>query len=766
MNVTCKTRAHLRASTRTCGHFDVSLVAFICGIGLGTPAVVHAQEPARLEEMVVTAQKRGENIQKVPLTVSAFSGDEITRASVANVKDLAKLDPALNITQGSGVIVPFMRGIGNPSGTTAGNEASAPVYIDDVYYARLTTADMALASIERVEVLKGPQGTLFGRNASAGLIQVFTRDPGPTPTGDLTFGYGNFDTKTLKFYGSMPITDRLSANLSVAGQKQGKGWGTNHLTGEETFINNYINVRSKILYEPTDSTRIRLNAYYVEEANGQGLVGGGQLFRGTVRGTPGIPAFGILPYGPIQPVFPFDKDHFYDADANLLSQMHTKSGGASVKIDQETPWFDFTSISAFRRSEGHFVSEGDHTPFNWLWYTLDNLDQEMSQEFQLKSKPEKQIQWILGAYLFNARQGFEPTAVRGDVLDITAGGVPGIHQDIYGMQTISSWATFGQATLPVVDEKTNVTLGLRYTEDKVHGRGHQELNIPNIATIPLQVPEYDKTFVFHKLTYKVAVDHRFTENVMTYASYSRGYKSGTFNTLPLDADPTRPETVDAVELGLKTELFQNRLRLNLAIYRNGVLNPQVQLIKNVAGVASVQFANAEKARTRGVEFSGQALITDDLTFRFGANYTEARFISFKDAPINTFLFVSPFGATTTSGDASGNYLPQVPRYTFTVGANYDVKTSVGSFNFDVGAAYRSSFPWETDNVLKQKAYTLVSTALTYTPSFNEHVSVRLWAENLAGERYYSNELTQTGSVGGMVAPGAPRTYGVEARYAF
>lgn len=726
------------------------------------PAADQTSENVGLADIVVTAQRRGQNLQDVPVAVTAFTSEALETKGITKAADLQLVDPSLFVSQMSGVIIPFLRGIGNPGASTPGNEASVPVYIDDVYYSRLASAYLELANIERVEVLKGPQGTLFGRNSTGGLMQVFTRDPGDSPEGSVTLGYANYDTYSGKLYAATPLGEGVAADISLAGLTQKDGWGKNLVTGKDTYRRKFYNIRSKLVLEPTDTTRIRLSGFYAYQRQNQG--NSVNIYPGTTRGYP--------LKSPLEGTQYFDPPGFFDIKENTEIFHRLRGYGASLKIDQELGFADFTSISAWRQAKEFLNYEGDHTELDWLTFPINIRDRQISQEFQLKSKPDSALTWILGFYYFNSRTKVD-VAINGDAL--TPNGLES--SNISSRQTINSWAPFAQATFPVVDDKTNITLGVRYTKDRVKGFGHQSLttltgDILTHDEAPAFVPEdYRKTFTFDKWTFKVSADHKFTDDVMAYASWSRGYKSGTFNTIPLAADPTNPETVTAYEAGIKFSLFDRRVRSNIAIFRNDIKDPQVQLVQLVETSAGptpfVAFANAKKARTKGVEFDTTVLLARNLRFDLSGQYLWAEYVDFRNAPFNVPIFAPPWGVKLAIGNASGNRLSQTPKWKLNAGFNYDMPTSVGEFSFAGQMSYRSNLKWDPDNFLTEPKLTLFSGSISFKPEFNPDLSFRLWGTNLTNEKYFNNEIPQTdtpaGDLGGV---GDPRAYGIEVRYQF
>ncbi|WP_164975545.1 TonB-dependent receptor [Sphingobium fluviale] len=361
-------------------------------------AATEEVEATQLQDIVVTAQRREQRLQDVPVAVTAFSGATLQASGIENVKDLAHVDPSLNFGQVVGVYLPFLRGIGNPAGGNLGNESSVPVYIDDMYYTRLSTAYLAINSIERVEVLKGPQGTLFGRNSSGGAIQMFTKDPGRDTEVSGSLGYANYDRLSGQLYVSAPIGDTLAWNLSVAGTDQRDGWGKSLSAGHDIFTEKFATIRSKLLWEPSDATRVKLTGFYAYTKGDIGMVN--DRHSGTYASSANVVAPGY-PNPPVR--LPSLADvpgkNFYNT-RNDLPQFNREEGyGATLRVDQELGFADLVSITGFRYSEGTIRLDADITGQSLLHGDLNHEDRQFSQEFQLKSKRGSSIEWILGTYL-------------------------------------------------------------------------------------------------------------------------------------------------------------------------------------------------------------------------------------------------------------------------------------------------------------------------------------------------------------------------------
>lgn len=790
----------------------------ICGV-----QAAHAQETG-LADIVVTAQKSAQNVQDIPLSVTAVSGEALQSKGITTVQELNRVDPALQIGHATGTVTTFIRGIGNPV-TTAGNEASVPVYIDDVYFVRASVPFFDLASIERVEVLKGPQGTLFGRNASGGVISIYTKDPSLTsPELEAHLGYGNYETMDAKLYASMPIGENLAANISVSYHNQDEGWGKNKRLvdpfdtslgykpgGEDYWKGHSISLRGKILWEPTDTTKVKLIGYYQNSWSQIGIYS--RPFPGTEGGTPD-PAhngFGNSGNFPV-PSQVLPELGFYDVALGDTQKQYDKSEGYgfSGRIDQEIGFADLVSITAYRKNDELYHSAGNYSPYDWTRYDLNIVDKQFSQEFQIKSRSSSKVNWIAGLYYLNADGGFNPTSITG----------PGMNSlliesiNIFGIQKVKSYAGFGQLTYPVTD-MTNITLGARYTIDKITGRGSQQIQfIPALGTLLQTVPAVAQGFglpgtvdaataaqvvalaqaptdtvpggsparkTFKKFTYKASVDHKFSEDVMAYATYSRGYKAGTFNTLPLDTNtPLNPEVIDAYELGFKTELFDRKVRLNAALFWNDISNPQVQAQRN----GLVFLENAGSARTKGAEFDLTVAAAQGLTLRLAGTYLDAKFRDFQAAPAYATYAQcqAPTSPDMAAGcaavppapgnlnvyrtDASGHHMPYASKFKASASIDYEHQFDAGNAAFNLTGNYASKFNWDADNTIKEPSHVLLDGSIAFTPAAAEHLTLRFWMKNITGEKYNINYYAQASGSAYSSAPGAPRTYGGELIFKF
>ncbi len=696
-----------------------------------------------VQEIIVTAQKRAQRLQDVPVAVSAFNDAALEERGIKDVRELTRITPGLQVAQGTGVALPFLRGIGS-NASAAGNESSVAVYADGVYYTRLPVGFLSLSNIERVEVLKGPQGTLFGRNSSGGVINIVTPDPSFDFSGHASLGYGNYQTFQGDLYVTGGLSDTLAMDITVGGTNQANGWGTNIATGNKAGFQNDFTVRSKLLWKPGNSTKVVLTGYYsLSRVSTQG-----NIMKGYTGGT-SLPPYVVLPPLP----------DFYDTRNGIDGRNITKGEGGSLRIEQDVGFGTLTSTTAFTREREKQPGVSDLTPQGDGRYLLHIGVKQFTQELQLAGK-RGPLTYVAGLFYYNALSKYDPSAFSGPLF--SGPGFNGVQ--IFAKQRAKSYAGYGQATLEVAPG-LSLTGGLRYTHEKTSGDGRTALinNGTEIASFP--VPPDSKSL--DRLTYRTAVDYKFTPDILGYVSYSRGYKSGGYNLIPFSAPPQRPETVDAYEAGLKTSLFDRHLRLNGAAFYYRVSDPQVQLIRS----GSIILSNAKSARVKGVELEAEAALSSQFSAHGGFTYLDATYKSYNNAPSappnpNTNPALGYVGGTipAISVDASGNQLPLSAKYVFNVGASYTVDTGHGDAQLSVDYYHTSKLYFEPDNLLKQNGYGLLSAQLKYSPTPN--TSIRFWGKNLLDKQYVSLGVTYAGPAGYPYLPGPPRTYGVTGEIKF
>jgi iron complex outermembrane receptor protein len=701
-----------------------------------TPADQATPVTDGVEDIVVTANRRQERLQDVPIAVTAISGDLGQKLGISSSSSLAAGVPGLTFNTQGNTATPFIRGIGNPSGAI-GQEATVSTYVDGVYIASPQAMLFTFNNIDRVEVLKGPQGTLFGRNATGGVINIITRKPSFTPKLEAEVGYGSYDTLSGSAYASTGLSETLAFDVAAVASHQRDGWGTNLATGGEVFRDRNVAVRSKLLWEPSTRTSVTLMGDY--------------SFSRTEIGLNTHQAEGTVGLGGI----------VYEGHYNIRNVPNTYSrvrqGGVSAHIEQDLDWARIVSISAYRDVKGVYTVDQDASAPVIVDATLRSRETSFTQELQLLSASDSSIQWLLGGYYLRGSAAYTPLTLKG----LAFGGAV---IDIAGKQTTDSYAGFGQATAALL-ESTKLTLGLRYTSDSREVEG-------STTASGFLVGSATQKARFNKLTWRVALDHRFSEEAMVYASFNRGFKSGTFNVISYASPPVRPEVLDAYEVGLKTDLLGRRLRFNASMFYYDYQNIQVDSIVNGGTI----LLNAASARVKGADFEVTAVPIDGLTLGAGGSYIDGKYKSFPDAPYYNSLpgggnelastpGSCPAGSPFTGNgcDASGNRTVQTPEFTFNVSAAYEVKRDSGTYDANINLYHNSGFKWSVDNRLTEPSYQLLNGSIGWR-SPDDRFSVRVWAANLLNTQYHVLVVHEL--PGDHASPAAPRTYGVKLGFKF
>lgn len=717
----------------------ISTIALLSGLvasGLITPAV--AQEVEDSDEIVVTAQHREQRLQDVPIAVSALTAESIEDAGLTTMESLPAAVPGLQIQRVTGGASPFIRGVGS-SNTGLGTSRAVGLYVDDVYINAAGANVFNLNNIAQIDVLKGPQGTLFGRNATGGVMQVRTRAPGSDPGVDLTLGVANFDTLSGSLYADTRLTDAWAVNFAASVSDQGEGWGTNVTTGEEIYQGDYYALRGQALYDTAD-TSLRLIADYYEANEDFGY--NKQALPGTVN-TGGGTYLGE-----------------YLTTLTTPDDVTNQQWGLSANFEQQIGDLSFVSITAYRYSNFDATLDQEGSPPQIIQAIIPSVTDSFSQEFRLQSPDEGNFTWILGAFFYDENAEFDPLHIAGSSQAANGGFI-----NQYSRQELNSWSVFGDATFQLTP-RARISAGLRYTSDEYSERTRTD----NASGVTFQ-PLLEQGDTFDKLTYRLVADYRVTDDILAYASYSRGFRSGGF-VLTAPRDPIlRPEVIDATEIGLKSEFFDNRLRVNLGAFHYDYTDLQVSVIQG----GLVTSINAAAATINGAEIEIVYHATDNLDFNISASSLDSAYDSFPAgqlflprpatcAPTPTILPGAPTGGNLQCPvDLAGYPTPQAPEFTANVGVTYDRDTSVGNFRLSTNYYYNDGFYFGSDGRGLQDGYSLLNASLLWTAP-SEHYDVRFWGNNLLDEYYYTN--ISHGSFGDQGSPASPLTYGVTLGYHF
>src|SRR5487761_79111 len=486
-----------------------------------------------LSEVTVTAQHVQENSQRVPIPITTVTPAQMQVSGAVSFKTLSDAVPSIT-TPGTFWANSYIRGVGTDS-ASPNVEPAVATYIDDVYEpSSYALAGMAFTDISQISVLKGPQGPLFGRNTPGGVIQITTADPQEQFGGHASLGFGNYDTVEAKSYVTGGVTPDLAADAGVVYNLQGRGFGYDPPFARRIDWQHDVAARSKWLYEPSDATKVTTTFDFTnftsDGANNQLLPGS---------------------------VAPADKTVTFPGKYNCLcipnvGDVQQYSG--ALNIDQQSCTLEGTSITSYRNVSGKWSSDSANVPEFYNISANRNDADYLTQELRLRNAHPGRIRWQVGAFFFGANTHLDPQATEGS--KVANGG----YQAAFGNQRTRSSSLFGQATAEIT-AATHLTLGLRYTDETLDGYSWSSTAAGKIYSGPFYGKITSKPW-----TYRAAVDHQFTSNLLGYISYDHGFKGGGFNLSSPAAAPFYPEQLDAYQAGLKSEFLDHRIRANLSTF--------------------------------------------------------------------------------------------------------------------------------------------------------------------------------------------------------
>ena len=612
---------------------------------------------ATLEEVVVTAQKRAESSQDIPIAISAMGEQQLEDTGFDGISDLTMYTPSMQFGNFGPIAFVSMRGIGSEN-TTAGGDPGVAMHIDGIYMGRPVATMFTAFDMERVEILRGPQGTLYGRNATGGSINLITKKPTDELGGEVDFTYGDYDWMRIRGAANVPITDSINARI-VAFKEERDGYTENSVSGgtEANDADNY-GYRGHLNFEFSDRARLLLSASYVKT---DGVGAKSELredFPGSTTGEhlAGPPGWACC--GGPQSGVPADWDFIVDGEPLVNDLEPLKEGkeqkessddeftlyAATFELDFET--FTFKSITGYNETSFDSIQDGDQSPKALAGTRFSEDAEQFSQEFQLLSNSDGPLQWIAGLYYFDQEASRRSSFFLGRYDSFaTEFGVP-YGFDVGGDVDSESVAVFSQLTYQLTDS-VNLTGGIRYTEDEKEGTNFGYTFFP---------PAYEGDLgeSWDEVTYRLAVDWQVWNDALLYASYSTGYKSGGVNQVTnpnVDNPIYDPEFVDALEFGLKSTLLDGSMQLNASVYRNEYDDLQFQ----VFGAAGPEAFNAEGATVQGLEVELLAALSDALTLNASLGVTD-----------------SEFDDQVVSGvQLGGNQVQRTPDLTYSIGGSYE-----------------------------------------------------------------------------------------------
>ena len=760
-----------------------------------------ADGAAGLPAVIVTARRRAEDAQRIPTSLSVVGGTLLDRAYAVNTQALTTLIPSLNYSSANPRNTAFtIRGLGSSvvavSQANDGLESGVGFYVDQVYHARPATAAFDFADVAQVEELRGPQGTLFGKNTTAGAINITTRAPTFTPEGFAELSHGSYDFVQAKGWVSGPITDSIAYRISGVSTRR-DGVIDNVRTGRDANTLGTQAMRAQLLFKPDDRVQLRLSADFTNfqaYCCTQVPYAIGQSQRAANRQFPAL----ARQFGYSLPTRDY-RDRVTDIDGPLGTD--TNEGGVAAITDWNLGPATITSVTAWRFWNWDAENDRDYTglPIQLSQHIPSRQDQ-WSQELRLASNGERRLGYVVGLYAFSQRITGRPISIYGpagagwligqsvptSATNATPIAVPANLLDGYGQDgrtdfRSASYAAFGEANWRVIDGVT-LTAGLRYTHENKRGSYDTNVSGGPATTIPaltnarlnvLRPQSYSARDGDGSLSGRgnVAVD--LAPGVLGYASYARGFKSGGINMsgLPLDASNrpvlatavVRPERNETYEVGLKTQAFNHRLVFNVDGFYTKVRDFQATLVEN-SRTQTAQLrgylSNIPEVTVKGVEADATALVLPGVSLRAGLAYADGEYSDYPSGPCPLEVQT----AATIRCSLTGRRLASLPRVTLTAGADMEQPVGRGSVFLHVDTASRSGFNGDPglSRFTYIRGYNLTNANIGYR--FNDGLELALFARNLFDADYVQNVTVQAGNSGLILAtPSDPRTIGATLR---
>jgi iron complex outermembrane receptor protein len=753
-------------------------IAVICSLalgGLGGPALA-----APLDEIVVTATKRVESAQDIPISLTAFDAKSIRELGFRQSFDVAAQTPNLQFMAEASNSIPFifLRGIGNTS-FFPNSINPVGVYADSVYLGQSVTQGFQLFDLERIEVLRGPQGTLFGRNTTAGLINFISQKPsvadGLNGRGEVTVGdFGQFDVEGALGF---PMGDKFAARLAVL-QRTSDGMydNVNPAVGGDFGEVDALSFRGQLLWQPTDNFSGLLRISYFDDDSDISSYKPGYIE--SPFGVPNCPPGAVSgalnngcsdPFGFGLTVVP----NLQDNQSSFDSRQHLETTGVSAEINWEFGDYMLTSISSYHDADMTRFEDDDSNTLTIIHDTFLVDADFVSQELRLTSNLAGPMNWLVGLYYYSDdlhSNIFFNSLDLGPPPDL---GVPVpiyLGQDV--RQKTDTYAVFGDISY-VFAERWTASLGLRYTKDErdvdVNAFIGDATMVPNLVpiskaqaqaaalfpTIPPTKVDDDWT----KLSGNVSLEYAFNDNQMVYVSAARGFKGGEFNGGALidvaEATVTDPETLDSYELGYKGLLLDQALQFNITGFYMEYDDQQVLISATTPAGILPSLQNAASSEIKGVEWDIKWQPTDELYFSFGGAYLDAELDNFFDPVLGV--------------DRSGNDQAHAPEWNFNGVIRYSAKLFGRTASAQVDGDWRDSqyFTVENDQALKEGSYGLVNTRLGYR-FLDEKAEAAIFVRNIFDENYIATgfDANKANFGANQFVVGTPRTYGVQLSYEF
>lgn len=668
-------------------------------------------------DIVVTAQRRGASAQRTPISVSVVSEAALTASGVIGSAQIGQTAPSTNLAKLGVAVVPAIRGIATNS-SNVGDEPNVAIYVDGVYQPSALSNNFALAGIKQIEILKGPQGTLFGRNAEGGAILLTTRTPSYSESEqEGSISYGERDSVEAKAYVSVPLADRAGLGISALYQRSDgyiRDVFRNKTIGK---VKDFV-IRPKLVADLND--RLTFTGLFQYSHTDDPT---GQLYAPVINGSQpnyvGLPAGASLPV-PTKPrqvalsYTPFNRIDSYNGSVKFAYE------GEAVTLSSQTSMTSNQSESLF---------DGDQGPLLLSRAFTRTHERTYQQEFLLSSKGESRVSWVAGLFLYDYKASYDPLAAGSSADGVT----PLRTTQIFSTGRSRSIAPFGEANISLTD-RLKFTVGARYTFERRYIDGSI------ISPAGAQIASVDAEKLFKSFTPRAILSYQMPDLVNLYASYSRGFKSGTFNTSGPTQAAVNPETLDAYEIGAKT-LLPGPWRASVALFYQDYKG--IQLSAFNSQLFTITLFNAAIGRSYGAEAEVHGRLTENLSFDGFVGYTNAKYTNFPTASAN-FPDTDGIGLRNLIVDVSGRPFIRIPSVTAGATLTYNHELGAGDFRASANVYYRSQIFWDLSYRNRAAPYAIANGDVSWSPD-GSRLSFGIFARNLFNKDYQTggNSTPQT-----------------------
>ncbi len=751
-----------------------------------------ASQNGEFEEVVVTARRRREAAQDIPIPISVIGGKQVTESGAFNVNRVKQLIPTVQLYSSNPRNTTLnIRGLGSTFGlTNDGVDPGVGFYIDGVYYARPAATALDFVDIERIEVLRGPQGTLFGKNTTAGAFNITSKAPSFKPGATFEVSYGNYGYIQAKSSVTGGFGKKFAGRLSFSGTQR-NGLIYNEATQKSTNDINNIGVRGQLLYTPTSRIRITLAA----DAASQKPDGYAQVVAGIVKTKRADYRQFNQIIADLNYTLPTENAFDRKIDQNTPWRSDNELGGVSLNIDAGIGKGTLTSTSAWRYWNWNSSNDRDFTALSVLSLSqAPSKHQQWSQEVRYAGNISSRVNGVLGVYGLAQKLESSPYATEesGDAqwrfsqsTTSPLWATPGLF-DGYGIRTYSLLNSFSGAAFANIDwsitERWHLLPGLRYNYDQKSADydrktyGGLQTNDPALIALKKLVytnQAFSSNVSNQNVSGQLTLAYKANDKINAFATYSNSYKPIGINLggLPTskgkvmtELAEVKPEYVTHVELGVKTSPLPGST-FNIAIHNTDIKDYQTQVQTAEVGVNRGYLANAEKVRVWGIEADASTRILRSFSVFGALAYTDGKYVSFKNAPVP----LEETGATNAFKDISGGRLPGISNWAGSVGAEYTLPGTFvehsGNYFAATDVYYRSAFSSSPSPsaYLNIDGYSLLNGRIGFKTATG--LSFTLWSRNLLNKNYYEQLLPAAGNAGQYAAVlGDPRTYGISLRY--